>query len=742
MNILYKRPLCTVLSIALGSFVFFSVYENKTARFSLILIFIFAFLLTFIKRFKQAIPTVLTRVCCIVSLIAILFSYIYFDLWFKAYDKYDGAVTVEGTVSEIKSNDYSSTIYFKTDKIEGHSIGNYKLIAYVDRDYTYNCIAGSRIKIVGKIEEFASGEDFDALSYYTSRGYSGVINEAEYFEHSEETDISLSHRISDLRKLICNTVIKISDGNTGGLFSALVMGERDYLPLGTKVDFGRIGLSHVLALSGMHLAILTIGLSRLLKFLGLGKKTTTVISIIFTLLYMTLTGFSVSVTRAGVMLICSALLYLVARTKDSMTSLFIAVTLIILVTPYAIFDTSLWLSAFATLGIVVFSEFQNGKVLINPFINWFLTSIASTFFAIGATFIFTTLKFNGIALLAPISTLIFSFLIEIFIYVGIAMLAFGWLIPINMIFISLGDFILYLSRVFSDIPTIYSSSNHSSVIILSIIFTVLFFSFFILKVNRKRIMITALALLLTSIFTLSYLLTASDENKTSGAYACGNNEQIVVTDDGTIALIDVATHTSSTPYESLSQINKLRLTRIDKYVFVNYSYKLTDSIENLLNSIQVDKIYLPTPKTKKEEALYFDAIKLANEASTEIVRYNDEDFIKVGDISIIPIRRYELGSTKKVLFTILYDDNFYTYATPSVLLDETKNMASGIIGGSHTVIFGCHESQSSKLKFNDKIENVERFIFSAENMVFSQDVIDYYFEKESYFDAEWVEIIR
>ena len=212
-------------------------------------------------------------------------------------------------------------------------------------------------------------------------------------------------------------LINLSNKESGGLLAALLLGERDCLPIGTKVDFARIGISHVLALSGMHLAILVIGLSKLLAFFGVGKKTRTLISIIFTLFYMTLTGFSVSVTRAGVMLICSSLLFLLSRTKDSMTSLFIAVTLIVISSPYSIYDTSLWLSAFATLGIVVFSEIQNGRVFIHPSVNWIITSLLSTFFALGATFVFTSLKFNGISMLAPIATLIFSIIIEIFIYI-------------------------------------------------------------------------------------------------------------------------------------------------------------------------------------------------------------------------------------------------------------------------------------------------------------------------------------
>ena len=68
-----------------------------------------------------------------------------------------------------------------------------------------------------------------------------------------------------------------------------------------------------------------------------------------------------SVVRASFLLIINATLFLIAKTKDSFTSLCIAVLILVLIEPYAVFDLSLWLSAFATLGIVSFSEYKQKR---------------------------------------------------------------------------------------------------------------------------------------------------------------------------------------------------------------------------------------------------------------------------------------------------------------------------------------------------------------------------------------------
>ena len=77
-----------------------------------------------------------------------------------------------------------------------------------------------------------------------------------------------------------------------------------------------------------------------------------------------------------------------------------------------------------------------------------------------------------------------------------------------------------------------------------------------------------------------------------------------------------------------------------------------------------------------------------------------------------------------------------------MLSEETKNIASEIIGGSHTVIFGCHENQNSDIKFNSKIPNVKTFIFASDTMSFSQSAVEYYSNKNCYFNPRWFEIIR
>ena len=742
MRIFYKRPLSLILCIMLGSFVFFSFYEYFILRILSAISAFIIFTLTFLKAFPREKAT-LTRITAICSLFAMLFSFLYFDLWFKAYDRYEDEVKIVGTVEAMERHSYRTEVLIKTDNVDDSFLSSYKLIAYISNENYYGYSIGSKIEFTGIIEDFSSSDSsFDIESYNFSRGISGVINEVKDFKILDIGEPTLSHKIWAFRQSICRRLIYNSNADIGGLLSALLLGEKAYLPTGTKLDFSRIGISHILALSGMHLAILTLGFSRFLAFFRVGKKKSTVITVIFTLLYMAVTGFSVSVVRAGIMLIVSSILYLLARSRDSMTSLFISVFFICVLEPYSIYDMSLWLSAFATLGIVVMSEYQSRKYTKPSLFKWLTTSLLSTVFAISATFFLTISKFDGISLLSPISTLLFSLLVEVFIYIGLLLLLFGSFLPIKIIIAPIGYAIIHLARMLSGIDTIYVSSNFLSVEILTAVFTVAFFAFFILNVQDKHLALLSLGAALTVIFILSASLTYSNQERTQILYENQRNEQLIISESGEICVIDVSDYEKSTAYGAYRVIANENLTKLDKYIVTHYSYDLEESIATLTSSMLIKEIYLPLPKNATEERIFLGICKATPPERTKITLYQKEDIIGVGEAYFIPIHRYELSTQKKLLFTILYEDSFYTYLNIDMLYKDTKNMALEVIDGSRAVIFGRHESGRTERKFTYKLSEPSLLVFSSERIIIPMDTLKYYSNYDVYFKAERVSLIR
>ena len=743
MNIFDKRPLSLILCISLAAFVIFSFNENLYARIAVVAIILCVGVGSFARPCNGSSKVKLTRLTAVFSLVAVIFSFVYFDLWFKAYDRYDEEkVTINGIIEEFDTSSYQTKIYLRTTDVNDTAFSRYDLIVYVDKSEYYGFSIGSEVKIVGVIENFTTSGDFDSVSYFTSKGFSGVVNDVTSFEMTDVGDYTLTYKINRFRSTICSKIIMDSETEEGGLLCALLMGERDYLPLGTRLDFTRCGISHMLALSGMHLAILAIGISKLLIFLGLGKKSSTALTILFTILYMTVTGFSVSVVRAGVMLIVSSILYLLSRTKDSMTSLLCAVTLITIVTPYAIFDNSLWLSAFATLGIVVLSEYQSKKYSKPSFFKWVISSIMASFFAIAATFSITTVNFDATSLLAPIMTLALSPLVELYIYIGLFLLLFGSIIPVRYVFTPIGRVFLNIVDYASDMKWSYVSTNFISVIILSLIFSIGFFAFLILNIKHKKIFMSVLAVSLVSILAISSIKTYSVTSATKMTYFSTTNDQVLITDSDEICFVDIANYKEKSSYAAYATLADNNITYISKYVLTNYSYYLDDSLPILINNILIEEIYIPAPQNKDEETIFFQVDSITRASDIKLTVYENEDVISVGDMSLIPLYSYKLGSSKKNMFTVLYNNEFHTYLGIDMLKYETKSMAYEIMSNSDSVIIGRHESKNYNFTFNFELENAEKIVFSSEKLIFSEDVFEYYEEKESYFSPERVEIIR
>lgn len=723
MKIFEKRPLSLILCITLGVFFLFSVYDDFYFRLTICFALLALLIFSFFNR------KVFLKIAVISAIASIIFSYVYFDLWFKAYERYDGEVTITGTVQSFDNSSYNSVVHIKTDDIDGTDFSEYNLIVYLDKDLYYGYSIGSKVKLKGVIESVSNSENFDAESYYNSRGISGFVNEVSHFEMTDVGEYPLSYKIIDFRQTICRKIIYTSNEEVGGLLCALLLGEKEYLPVGTKLDFSRIGISHVLALSGMHLAILTIGFTKLLRFLRCGKKTSTVIGIIFTLLYMSLTGFSVSVTRAGFMLIISSLLYLFSRSKDSFTSLFVAVTVICLFEPYSIYDTSLWLSAFATLGIVVLGEYLSMKYSKASFLKWIATSFLSSLFAISATFAITTLKFDGISLIAPITTLLFSLLIEVFIYVGLVLLLFGSILPIKHLLIPIGNFILYAADSLSEIKQVYVSTNFTVVKILALLFSILFFSFLIMRIKHKRAVIFGMTALLVGVFTTSAIMTYSTQNRDRITYFGTSSEKITISDDGEIGLINISNYKKNEAYSTYAVIANSNLTHVDSLILTHYTYNVEDYAKTLFDSILIDTIYLPVPQNKTEERILFGVAELASDAGTKLEMYQNEDPLKIGEAAVFPLYNSALGTSKKNMLTILKEDKFYTYLNVNSLLWETKNMALEVISGTHALILGRHGDGNYDYNFTHEIDTIEKIVIASKKIILHENILEFYIDK-------------
>lgn len=301
---------------------------------------------------------------------------------------------------------------------------------------------------------------YEAGGFYTFRGkysknYFVVNNCINSFWSS-----SIFGKI-DFFRALCRLQFKrlmFSWGNGGGLLLALLSGSKEYTEEIVSENFRNAGLSHILALSGMHLSMF----SFISLFIGSklkNKKATYFIKFFVLTIFVWFAGFSPSLLRAY---ICSMLLLLASiisyNKPDMIIILCLSFIIQCLISPLDINNTGFMLSYSALAGILLFNNYFSEfftKVLPEYFSKSLSASCSAQIFTIPIS-----LKlFGAFSPIGIIATTIISPLITIFIYSGLFLIVTSLIFPglsyYSGIFVNfLYTIIKYLVFYFSKVPRV------------------------------------------------------------------------------------------------------------------------------------------------------------------------------------------------------------------------------------------------------------------------------------------------
>lgn len=174
--------------------------------------------------------------------------------------------------------------------------------------------------------------------------------------------------LADLRRNLKGRIMAhMPDQEIGGLAVAMLLGDRSGLNREMRNDFSQAGLAHILAISGLHVGILFVFLSRLLGFLAVsptGSKVRTLLVVLLLVMYALLTGGSPAVCRAVMMLSMMELGKMLFRSRNSLNLLAVSALVQLVIDPMLIFNIGFQLSYAAVAGILTLGpriERQAGK---------------------------------------------------------------------------------------------------------------------------------------------------------------------------------------------------------------------------------------------------------------------------------------------------------------------------------------------------------------------------------------------
>ena len=217
---------------------------------------------------------------------------------------------------------------------------------------------GDEIELKGEFIEPQTARNkggFNYKQYLKTLKIYGTVN-------VEKVVILRKNRINPILKFSNDIHIKIEekiekylDEKQAGILKGILLGDSKKVEEEIQENFRISNISHVLAVSGMHVNYIILGIGCLLKPL-FGKRRTRKITIIFLVFYMFITGFSASIVRAGVMGIIIILGKLIHRKEDTWTSISISLLILLINNPFSILNISLQLSFAGTMGLVLFNK--------------------------------------------------------------------------------------------------------------------------------------------------------------------------------------------------------------------------------------------------------------------------------------------------------------------------------------------------------------------------------------------------
>ena len=203
--------------------------------------------------------------------------------------------------------------------------------------------------------------EFSLPSYYKGEGISGVF-QAKTIELVRGESSPFAKELFTLKQSLGNRIDALFPEETAGFLKSLFLGERSGITLSEKSLYQSAGISHILAISGLHLSLLGGFFYRLLRKTKLSSLLSSLITSFFLFSYFLFTGSSHSAFRALFMLFLRFAAIQLGKGKDLLSQLSFALLFLLWLNPLSLYSIGMQCSFF-TLFVFFLLEERPGKVV-------------------------------------------------------------------------------------------------------------------------------------------------------------------------------------------------------------------------------------------------------------------------------------------------------------------------------------------------------------------------------------------
>ena len=229
---------------------------------------------------------------------------------------------------------------------------------YLDTELDIELHYGDKVKIAGEYQEPQEARNykgFDYKQYLKTLKIYGTIK-------AENVKLLEKNAYNPILQGANNIFLKIKENientyneQTQGLMLGILLGYTKNIDEEIKENFSESNISHVLSVSGMHVSYIIFLVTNSTKNI-FGKRSSKIISSVVLVLYMFITGFSVSVVRACIMGIISCMSFVLYRKNNTINNIAISILIILISNPFNMISLSFLLTYGGTIGILFFKN--------------------------------------------------------------------------------------------------------------------------------------------------------------------------------------------------------------------------------------------------------------------------------------------------------------------------------------------------------------------------------------------------
>lgn len=264
---------------------------------------------------------------------------------------HDGGEKVVLIRGQVYKKAYTSNIQILY--LKNNSVNDSNLLVY-DTDFI-DIPIGKYITIKGTLGFFERARNpgnFDQALFYARQNIYGVVWCKELMEITGATN-KLMDGLHQLKMRWKEKLLECIGEKNGGILSAMLLGEKAQMDESIKELYQNTGISHILAISGLHISFIGLGVYRGIRKTGLGFLASGIVAVGILTLYVFMIGFSVSAFRAYFMLLMRIGADITGRVYDLITATMLGAAITVAFQPLYLTDAGFYMSYGAILGIAL-----------------------------------------------------------------------------------------------------------------------------------------------------------------------------------------------------------------------------------------------------------------------------------------------------------------------------------------------------------------------------------------------------